>query len=101
MSQQNKPSGCGEKIVVAISTVILGTAFLLSLFVFGPLFETYLELQVCQPDSIMETNNGRGKAKTIICVDKKTGNKIDVSQYQYFYCCPLFIVLFLLWFTQF
>ncbi|MBX7169564.1 MAG: hypothetical protein K1X72_01330 [Pyrinomonadaceae bacterium] len=92
---KKNPKSIVEKSVTAIMTIVFLIAFMLSLFVFGPLFETFLELQVCQPNSIVKTNNGRGKAKTIICIDKKTGNKIDASHYQYFYCCPPAIVIFL------
>lgn len=87
--------GCSEKIIIAIFTVVFGIAFVLSLFVIGPELENYFELQVCQPETIVKTSNGRGKEKTIICVDKKTGRKINVSPYQYFSCCPTILIIFL------
>lgn len=66
-----------------------------SLYILGPQLEKELELNLCQPETIVEKSNGRGKAKTVICVDKNTGRKIDVSPYQYFQCCPTFLIMFI------
>ena len=94
-TNNSQPKGCFQNIIYLLYVAIFTILAAYSLFVLGPQLERQLELNVCQAETIVEKYNGRGKAKTVICVDKNTGRKIAVSSYQYFQICPTALIIFI------
>ena len=94
-SDDYEPKGCFQNIVYLFYVAVLASLFAFSVFILGPQLERYFQLEVCQPETIVSERKWRSDFKTVICVDKKTGRKINVSTYQFFQCCPTVLVIFL------
>lgn len=95
MSQikNSNSTGCARKIITAVFTIIFGAALIGSFFLM-PIAEKIAEETICKPGTIVNDSWGRRRETT--CIDKKTGQKINVSLMQIFGCCPIMFVLFFL-----
>jgi hypothetical protein len=93
--RSSQPKGCLQNFLYLLYVAVFGSLFAFSVFVAAPELEKHLELNVCQPGTIVEERKSRRELKTVICVDKKTGRKTNVSTYQFFQCCPPALVIFI------
>lgn len=85
-------TGCAQKIITAVFTIIFGAALIGSFFLM-PIAEKIAEETICKPGTIV--NDSWGRRRTTTCIDKKSGQKIDVSLMQIFGCCPPIVVIVL------
>lgn len=94
-TDHSQPKGCFQNIVYLLYVAVFVSLFAFSVFILGPQLERYFQSEVCQPQTIVSERKWRSDLKTVICLDKKTGRKINVSTYQFFQCCPTVLVIFL------
>lgn len=94
-SEDYEPKGCFQNIVYLFYVAVFTILAAYTIFVFAPQLERHFESEVCQPETIVEERKSRGELKTVICIDKKTGRKINVSTYQFFQCCPPILIFFI------
>lgn len=85
--------GCFQNIVYLLYVAVFGSLSAISVFTLGPNLERYFQSEVCQPETIVEERKWRSDLKTVICVDKNTGRKINVSTYQFFQYCPTVLII--------
>jgi hypothetical protein len=86
--RNSNSKGCLGGILWIICTIIFLVVFFVSLNFLRPVAERIAEETVCQSGTIVNESIGN---KTT-CIDKKTGQKIDVSVMQIFGFCPSLLV---------
>lgn len=87
--RNSNSTGCLGNILWTIWTIIFLVVFFVSLILLRPPTERVVAEIVCQSGTVV--NDSFSKKTT--CLDKKTGQKIDVSIMQIFGFCPALFIL--------